>query len=98
MHSFGPFKRSVTHWINNDFITDEGKFAAACEAIYPRDGSGNRTVEICFNTPERPGHVKVTFLSREPSDLMDELRTKGGDNGLKPEVVQVEVENEETTK
>jgi hypothetical protein len=49
MHTFGHFRPSVTHWIRNDLVTDQSKFAAACEAIYPIDGDGSRTVEVCFD-------------------------------------------------
>ncbi|KAG8672093.1 hypothetical protein FPOAC1_005354 [Fusarium poae] len=96
MQTFAVFLPTFTHWINNDLVADQEKFVAACHAMYPRDSSGYRSVEVCFDTPERPGYVKVNCLSREPLNLLDELRAKGGDNGLKREEVKVEANSGQT--
>ncbi|KAF5247760.1 hypothetical protein FAUST_544 [Fusarium austroamericanum] len=75
-----------THWISKDVVNNQSRLEAACEAIFPRDGSGKRTCELIVDPAERPGYVKVNSLSQEPSNLMVELRARGGDNGLEPEI------------
>lgn len=94
MPTFGDFHPSYIHWIPKDKVVDKDKFTTACKALYPNDESGQPTVEICFDVPERPDSIKVTSLSRDPVNLLEELQKNASDNGLKLQEADAKKEKE----
>ncbi|CAG7560929.1 unnamed protein product [Fusarium equiseti] len=83
------------HWIPKADVVDEQKFKTAVESLYPKDESGKPTVGVETDILGQTDSFKVVCQSREPMDLMEELRKRADENGVKKkEMVEVKKEDE----
>ena len=84
MLTLGDF---AIHWIPKADVVDEQKFKTALESIYPKDESGNSTVQVEHGLLDNEDAFRVICQSREPVDLMEELQKNADENGVKKEEI-----------